>query len=172
MRAFDTGERRNLVRVRDRCAHYVKGFDSAGGEGVRDEASVATPGNRFRAHNYGRSVIREFDETPKGGIESGSVHVIRVSAEGIIPPGGVDRVFARMTQSAQAGFVFVTNPMSRERRGHRLAIVLRIPAGLRNGSDIDQIVHAVTDKHRDEIVEWMRGVANGVNAPDTFRIVS
>jgi hypothetical protein len=148
-------------------------LNSMGGERVRDKAAVATPRNRLGAHDDRSSISRERNDALNGRFEFGSLHVVGVSAERIVFPRAVDRVLARMAQTAEAGFVLVRNSVNRKRSGHYVPIVLRVPPGLRDRSDIHQIVHAVGAKHRNELVERMRGVADGVDrCADKFRIVS
>jgi hypothetical protein len=99
--------------------------------------------------------------------------MVRISAKGIVPPGGVDRIFAGMAQTAQARLVLVADSMRFQRGGHYFGVVLRIPAGFRDSPDVYEIVDPVSGKHRKEFLERMRGVTDGVdNAADTFRIVA
>ncbi len=161
------------MRICGGNAHNVKRRDATGGQSVCDETPMAAPGNCLRAHDDGRPGVSKSDDTPDGGVKTGSVHVVRISSERVVLPGGVDRVPPGMPQAAQARLVFIGDSTSRKGLGHRLAVVLRITAGFRNGPDIDEIVHAVRNEHCDEIVELMRRVTDGVNtSADKFRIVS
>ena len=111
--------------------------EPAGEEGIGDQRTVATPGERFRA---------EKDEAVLAGLlfqvierrgEPGGLHVVGEASKALVPPSSVRGIPSRMAQAPEGSQVFVGDAASGQEGGKALPVELGVVAGAGNGSDVD-----------------------------------
>src|SRR5262245_49271906 len=112
--AREGGER---VLARRARAEDVTNADPSRDERVRDELSVASPGNRLRAEDRRRSRARDGQEPRQLVAELAAVHVVGVAAEARVPPPDVRGAGPDRTASPEAGEPVIGEARAGERRG-------------------------------------------------------
>jgi hypothetical protein len=148
------------VATRLRDAVNFTHFDAARQQRVGNQRSVTSPGHGFRAHQCDLFLLRYFDALLEVLLEFRRLHVIRVAAEARISPAGIQRVFSRPAQTAEAGHVRVMDTHAFERQGQLRSAKLRIVARLRNLPDVDKALHAVRGQEIGELVDRTGRVAD------------
>ena len=77
------------MRIGFGCTHDVVDWVAARDQGIGDQGAVAAPGDGLGAHDGdgfgGRSVGQGFE----GGLKFGGLHVIGITAEGLVAPSGI-----------------------------------------------------------------------------------
>ena len=160
-------ERRERVGLRLVRPHEVENGVTACGQRVRDERAVATPGDRFRAHDrHGPGIPRERAEVVQRGRELWTLHVIREPPEARVPPRGVVGVGSRLAQTPQRLHVLVANPLPRQLRAQGFAVELRRMPRARNGADIDQQMDPDAPQDFHQLLEGAGGVPDRVQPHD------
>src|SRR2546428_700033 len=89
---------RNLAWRNDTFRGYADYMETA-----EFERPVAAVVERLGAHDGGAPVAGQDQELGNPFLELGGLHVVGVAAEGVVAPGQVARVLARLAQSSQAG---------------------------------------------------------------------
>src|SRR5438105_10224187 len=94
------------------CAENVQHFHSARFEVIRDKRAMATPPDRFRAHDCGRPCFRSnVEESLNSLLKLLRLHIIGITAERSIAPRRISRVGFGLSFPTQLREVFVTTPM-------------------------------------------------------------
>jgi hypothetical protein len=92
------------------------------------------------------------DELVQGDQKLLCLHVVSEAAEAGISPCCIDGVGARMPQTAESSNMAVMDSRLLERAGQRIAVELRIMSRSWNGSNIDQLVDAVSEKQSNKFL--------------------
>src|SRR5205807_6754269 len=90
-------------------------------------------------------------------------HVICVSAKARVPPACVYGIPPRTAQAAEPFEMNVGNALMLQRFGQRLTIELRITAGVRNRTDVDQPLDSMLLQQFDKFLDGTRGMADRQN---------
>ena len=93
------------------------------------------------------------DELVHGQPKFLCLHVVSEAAEAGVFPCCIDGVAARMPQTAESSHMAVTDSCLLERAGQRIAVELRIMSRSRNGSNIDQLFDAVSEKQSNKFLQ-------------------
>src|SRR5262249_52243527 len=105
---------------------------------IRDKRAMATPPDRFRAHDRGRPGLRSNVEQPLDALlELLRLHVIGVTAERNVAPRSVARVWLGFSLAAQFREMFVANSVRVQRFLQRVLAELRIPPRARPSAHVD-----------------------------------
>lgn len=96
------------------------------GERVSDKRTVAPPRHRFRAHDRGLFLLRQFDQSLQALLEFRRLHVIGEASKRHVAPTHVGRIAPRMAQAAQHAQMDIPYPGAAQLRRKRLPIELRI----------------------------------------------
>ena len=140
------GRRCVRMRLDFVCAENVQHFHSARFQVVRDQRSMATPPDCFRAHDGGtprsdgfpavifyfggcpsrRSLTSNVEQSFDSLLELLRLHVIGVPAERRVAPRSVARVWLGFSFAAQLREMFVTDSVRIRRFRKRVLVELRI----------------------------------------------
>ncbi len=102
-------------------------LDAARFQKIRDKPTMTAPPNRFRAHDCRRTfALRDFEKPIDPFAKVAGLHVIGVTAERVIAPGGVMRIRRRKTPAAELGKMFVIDFAGMERVSQLLFVELRV----------------------------------------------
>jgi len=154
-------ERRELVKIGARVSHNVFDSMAADGERVSDKGAMAAPGNGFGAHDGAEFCLRQSFEARESGGEVWSLHVVGEAAKAGVVPAGVDGIGVRVAQATELRQVRVSNVRVANGFSERVAIELRIVAGLGNGAHVDEALNLVSFEEGEEIVDGAVGMADG-----------
>src|SRR5262249_24697002 len=102
-----------------------------------------------RRHPFARSGLKIPQPIPKVL----GLHVICVSAEGLVDPAIIRRPFARMASPAKRRYVLVSNARSFQAAAQGRLIVLGVVTRVRNRPHIDDPLDSVRLQQRHEFVE-------------------
>ena len=77
---------------------------------IGNQRAMATPPNRFRAHNRGRTeFVRKIEKAFDASAKFFGFHVIGITAKRSVAPGRVVRILLCFSSTAQFGEVLVAN---------------------------------------------------------------
>ncbi len=151
--SVDLGPWRERVRPRPHATGNLADRDPPDLEGVRDERAMAAPWNGLSAHQRDLRVLRELNTPIQTSSELRGLHVVGIPPEACIPPPAVRRVPPRVSQSAQARHMPVTDPRSTQGTREELATELRVVPRSWNCADVYDAINAVSDEQTDELVD-------------------
>src|SRR5262249_60551332 len=120
----------------------------------RDDPPVAPPPHRLRAHDRAPPFLSQNAQPGEPGLEGLAQRVISVIVKALILP---ERIYGRRNllrfrpQAAERGNMFVSDRKLRQRFGKDLAVILRVGARARNGSDIGHEFDLLALQQVDEI---------------------
>jgi hypothetical protein len=110
------------------------------GDDPRSLARDGLVGLGFSLQEAERLLASASGETPEelieGAREPRRLHVIRVCSEASVTPGGIVRILARFSASAQLGRVRVTNSSGRQRCCEVRSVEMRVSPRCRKGAHI------------------------------------
>jgi len=104
----------------------MRGADPSHSERVGDKRTVAPPGHRFGAHDRGRLLLRQFDQSLQTLLEFRGLHVIGETSKRRVAPTHVRRIATRMAQAAQHAQMDIAYPGAAQLCRECLPIELRI----------------------------------------------
>jgi hypothetical protein len=148
----------------------VLDVDSARGQAVGDQRTMASPGDRFRAHDHGPTSGGKLDELGQVFTKRGGLHIIRVAAKAGVLPAGIDGILSGVPEPSEPGQMEVPDPVPFQGSRKLILAELRIPARLRDRADIHELLNAMSLKHFEELLDGQRGVADGEDR-QSFTIV-
>src|SRR5579871_229185 len=149
-------ERRQRMRLSSMLAENVLHLDAAGHQRVRDQRTMTTPGNRFRAHDRRRRLTGEAKQLLQALLELWCLHVIRVASERGVAPSGVSRIRAGAAQPSQSRYCLVCNAGFPEAYREQFLVELWITPRPGYASDVHNLSNSVSLKQADEFVYGTR----------------
>src|SRR5262245_36209252 len=112
------------------CVEYVHHLDASGLQVIRDERAMASPPDRFRAHNRGRAGFRSgVEQTLDAFVKLRCLRIIGVPTKGRVAPRSVARVWLRLSFPTQFTEMFVANSLRVQRFRQHLLVELRMALG-------------------------------------------
>lgn len=156
--AGDHGKRGHLVRLKPLGAGDFARLISTHEQRVRNQGSMASPGNGFRTHHRDPVSAQQFDHRGQTLVEIGRQHVVRVASEREIAPRGVGRLRTCAAEPAESGGRRVTDGRHRQRLLEQLGSELRVVSRARNGPHIDQLGDPMGPQQVDEFLDRPCGV--------------
>src|ERR1700756_1901178 len=112
---------------------------------------MAPPGYCFRAHDGRAFLACALEQTFEAGAKVSGGHVVGVTAEGGVAPGGVCRIVSRVAQAAEAFQVYVIDSLFLQCLGKCTRVELRNVARFRNGADVHEALDAIGLEDRDKL---------------------
>lgn len=92
------------------CVDNVHNFDTVCFQVIGNQRAMATPPNRFRAHDRGRTeFVRKIEETFNASAKFFGFHVIGITAKRSVAPGRIVRILLCFSSTAQFREVLVAN---------------------------------------------------------------
>ena len=159
--SFDSRKRRIGVGFAAGGGEDVLDLDSARGQGVGDQRTVTSPGDRFRAHNHRRTGGGQSNELGQAVSKRGGLHVIGVAAKTRVLPTGIDGIFARVPEPSESGQMDIADSVLFQRWTELVLAELRIPERLRDRADVDELLYDVRLQRFEKLLDGQRGVADG-----------
>ena len=129
---------------------------------------MASPGNRFGAHEGGGPIHCQFDELAQSFGKIRRLHVVGKATEGGIAPACIGRIHARMPQTPQGLHVSVVDPPVAEKSAERYAIELGIVPGTGNAPYIHQSLDAISFQQLHKFIQGPRRMAHSEDDWDGF----
>lgn len=148
------------VHSRPRCQHVsphanaardLACRDAPDQECVRNQGSMAAPGDGLGAHQHDSLPLRQIDASVQVPSERRGLHVVRISTKTRISPATVRGVRARVPQATQARHVSVMDPSAAQSRRQLVAIELRVMSRSRDGTHVDHSADPVCLEQPDEL---------------------
>src|SRR5260370_33969554 len=81
--------------------HDVFDVHPADEQRVANQRAMAAPRHRFRAHDGGALLARQFQQTRKTGAKFLGGHVVGVAAEGSVTPAEIGGIFFGVAEAAE-----------------------------------------------------------------------
>ena len=128
------------------------------GERVGDKRTVAPPGHRFRAHDRGRFLLRQFDQSLQALPEFRRLHVIGEAPKRSVAPTQVRRIAPRVAQAAQQAQMDIAYPGAAQLRRERLPIELRIVPRSGNAAHVCNTLDPMSAQEFQKLRPRARGV--------------
>jgi len=145
------------------AADNMRCADPAHSERIGNERTVASPGHRFRAHDRGLFLLRQFDQSLQALLEFRRLHIIGEPAKGSVTPAHIRRISPRVPQASQPAEMHIADPGAAQLRGERLAIELRVVPRFGNAAHVHDAFDSVRTQQFEELFPSARGVPNGEN---------
>ena len=133
---------------------------AADGERISDQRSMAAPRHCLRTHDGRRSAPTLRHERLEGSEKRLGLHIVGIAAEACVLPAGIDGIFLGPSQPAQVRLVHIRDVRNFQMLGQRIRIKLRVVAGTRNRSHVDEAPDAMGLQQRQEFVDGFRGMAD------------
>ncbi len=159
----DEGEGSEAVRLGAPGAEDIGHEDAAGEEGIRDEGTMAAPGDGLGAQDRGSFPLRQFDEPRETFLEIRRLHVIGEAAKRGIAPSHIGGIAAGRAQAAELGQMDVAYFDSAQPFAQGEAVELRIMPGAGNAADVDDALDAVGAQKGEEVLPGAGGMPKGKN---------
>ncbi len=125
------------------------------------QSTVASPVDRLRAHDRRASPGSLLQHLVEGIPERRTSHVVCVAAKRFVAQRCVRRTRKRFAPATEPRFPAVSDPRLRNPAFHRLAGEVRVPAGTRSGSHIDQQFEISAPDKIGELLLRQRAVPEG-----------
>ena len=149
------------MKLGRRRTHNIPDLESANGERIRHQRTVASPRNCFSAHQHTRLYFREFDGAFQTRFKLRRLHVIGESSEAGVVPAQILGFRIGVAQAAEFFQMRIRNAELLQRRAERFAIELRIVPGAGNRANIHYTFDAIRSQQVSEFVERPRGMPDG-----------
>ena len=124
---------------------------------VRNDAPVASPPHRFRAHDGAAPRVSCLAQLSQAGSEGTCRRVIRIVVKALVFPERIHRrrhVACFASPTPQRGYVCVTDLIYGQSPRDCLLIVMRIRSRSRHASHIDNEVNVCLPQQVNELVHW------------------
>lgn len=141
-------------------AHNVFNSNPAYSERIGDERTVATPWNRFRAHNRAPFLRSQFHQSVQPCSKCGRLHVISKAAKRSITPPHIDRIATGATQASELPQEHIADPGRSQLLRQRIPIKLRIVSRSRDTANIYDTLDAVDPQKPEEVLPCARRMPN------------
>src|SRR3569623_3691574 len=130
---------------------------------IGDDAAVASPPPRFRAHDGATPLRAEFQKLLEALMEGLAPRVIGIIVEALVLPEAVElRIDALLgAQATKLGDVLVCNLEIGEAFRQPVAIILRVGTRARNGTHVHHKRHFGIVQQLDELIDRSRRMPNG-----------
>src|SRR3569623_847847 len=130
---------------------------------IGDDAAVASPPHRFRAHDGAAPLFTDFQKPHEAFMESLAQRVVGVIVKALVLPEPVDLrldiVFR--AQTAKLGDVLVGNLEIGKASRQRVAIILRVGTRTRNGAHVHHQPHPGFIQQSDEFLDRSGRMSDG-----------
>jgi len=156
----NAGKRCELVLGRWPVIDDFKDTNTAHGERVCHERTVAAPRYGLGAHERGRARFGPFDRARKSLFEGGRLHVVSKAAKAWVAPAEIDRIGSCMTQPAQLFQVDITNVRGAKRRRECQGVKLRVVSRSRDRADVEDLPDGIRFKQCEKAIDGTGGMTN------------
>src|ERR1700730_1105868 len=151
--AADASKWRKSAGLAVRTVYDVLNPNAATQEGVGDERAVASPWHRLGAHQSATFRCGEFDGAIETRLKLRRLHVIREPSETRIAPAQVGRIGPTATEPTEDFEMCVTDAGRAQRRRKGFARELRIVAGRRDRTALEDPLDMVQPEQAYEPVQ-------------------
>src|SRR6476469_1563855 len=138
---------------------------SADSKRISNQRAMAAPRHCLCTHDGRRSVPALRHQRLEGSPKRLGLHVVGIAAEACVLPAGIDGVSLGVSQPAQARLVYISDFCMFQMLGQGIRIKLRIVAGTRNRSHVDEASDAVGLQQCQECVDGFRRMADAPELP-------
>ena len=153
------------MNLRPLHAHDVVHLNPSYSQRISDERTMATPGDRFRAHDCAAFLPGQFHQSLHPFIKLRGLHVIGEPAERRIAPAHVQRIAPRVAQPSEFSQMYIADLCGSQFFRKDLPVKLRVMSRPRNTAYVYDALYLVRAQKTEKVLPCPIGVTDSQDYP-------